>query len=259
MFNNTIAIFDFESSAHPLSSSDGYCTEKTQFTAEHRPISFALANNINGNDDIKIHYSQREDDDEESVRFLVEEFYDVLLQWSAKAREEMFQKHSKFIRKVEDAVADEKRLLWQFERHEEEIEEERESIFYKVQKDDDDEERETRLEKALAQFKKSISRLTCVGYNSSGFDLPLITEYLWPLVASNGHEKPHLLKRNGKPIRLTVGNLTFVDLYTYLDPNCSLDSYLKAWSKDGDNVSTAGKAIIFPYKWMTETSKLLEK
>ena len=72
-------------------------------------------------------------------------------------------------------------------------------------------------------------------------------------------EKGQLLKRNGKPIRLTIENLTFVDSYTYVDPNCSLDSYLKAWSKNSDNVSTAGKLTIFPYRWLTDTTKLLEK
>ena len=132
-YNNNIAIFDFESSAKPLSASDGFCTQKTQYLSEQRPISFAMAHNIYGNDSLVEYYSQRKDDSEKACQKLVEKFYYTLVGWSESAIEHLFDKHAAFFEHVEEMVELEKESLEHYEKEEKDLEKKkkRSSIFSK--------------------------------------------------------------------------------------------------------------------------------
>ena len=65
---------------------------------------------------------------------------------------------------VENAVACEKASLEEYERLEDEINNEGESVFYTIEAEENNDTEATRLEKALNEFKESL-KLTVVGYN----------------------------------------------------------------------------------------------
>ena len=111
--------------------------------------------------------------------------------------------------------------------------------------------------------------LPVFGFNSSGYDLPLIARYLFPVMLKLRWE-PRVIKNGSKyksvefslfdretyksKERLLKGRIFFMDLCSFLAPGYDLDTFVKAFSS-----KTQLEKSFFPYEYLDCFERLDER
>ena len=113
----------------------------------------------------------------------------------------------------------------------------------------------------LGKLKTFINHLPILGFNSSGYDIPLIKNYFLPelarLVPSEASIK--FVKKTTRYVSITVkglgdgGGFTFLDIMQYLAPGFNLDTFIKSVADD-----TSSHKSYFPYEYLDSYDKLTE-
>ena len=240
-------IFDFEASLSPLPL-EGNCTAKTVFVSQHKPLSFAMGHNFQSDTDPETYYSQRIDDTEAACQDLIFDFHLKLIEWSKLSFKIMSEQHADFFETVKRMIERENQLYMD---HCQDFEDDA-SIFYKVNDEHDQDCEKTRLEVAFDALIHDCKQIVVLGFASSHYDLPLISKYLYPIIAKECNSDK-IIKRNGAAIRLGTEYYVFKDVYLYIDPQYSLSAYCDAWGGDLDK---SKRKSIFPYTWCTGTEVL---
>ena len=102
--------------------------------------------------------------------------------------------------------------------------------------------------KLLEKFQQHIFTLNVIGFNSSGYDIKLIREYLFPL---SSRRKLAVIKQHSRYTALFCDTLRFLDLCSYLAPHTSLKEFLCAFTTESKG--------FFPYTWFDSFDKLQKK
>ena len=113
----------------------------------------------------------------------------------------------------------------------------------------------------LGKLKKFINHLPILGFNSSGYDIPLIKNYFLPeltrLVPSEASIQ--FVKKTTRYVSLTVnglmdgGGFVFLYIMQYLAPGFNLDTFIKSFAGE-----TSSHKSYFPYEYMDSYDKLTE-
>ena len=121
--------------------------------------------------------------------------------------------------------------------------------------------REIRL---LSKLIKFINHLPVLGFNSGGYDIPLIKPWLFSeLVSLTSDESVEFVKKSStRYMSLTVyglpheaGGFVFLDIMQYLAPGFNLDTFIKSFSPHHDD---ANNKSYFPYEYIDSYDKLEE-
>ena len=118
--------------------------------------------------------------------------------------------------------------------------------------------REIRL---VGKLKKFINHLPILGFNSSGYDIPLIKNYFLPELARlvPSEASIQFVKKTTLYVSITVnglmdgGGFVFLDIMQYLAPGFNLDTFIKSFAGD-----TSSRKSYFPYEYMDSYDKLRE-
>ena len=119
--------------------------------------------------------------------------------------------------------------------------------------------REIRL---LSRRKKFINHLPVLGFNSGGYDIPLIKPWLFSeLVSLTSDDSIEVIKKSSsRYMPITVyslphgaGGFVFLDIMQYLAPGFNLDTFIKSFS----SVPSDSKSY-FPYEYIDSYDKLQE-
>ena len=113
----------------------------------------------------------------------------------------------------------------------------------------------------LGKLKKFINHLPILGFNSSGYDIPLIKNYFLPeltrLVPSE--TAIQFVKKTTRYVSITVnglgdgGGFVFLDIMQYLAPGFNLDIFIKSFADDNSSHKS-----YFPYEYLNSYDKLTE-
>ena len=105
-----------------------------------------------------------------------------------------------------------------------------------------------------------------MGFNSSGYDIPLIKNYLFPQLAHivpSAEKSIHFVKKTSRYVSITVnglsdgGGFVFLDIMQYLAPGFNLDTFIKSFA--GENYATGdGGKSYFPYEYIDSYDRLAE-
>ena len=127
--------------------------------------------------------------------------------------------------------------------------------------------REIRL---LSKLIKFINHLPVLGFNSGGYDIPLIKPWLFSeLVSLTSDDSLEFVKKSStRYMSLTVyglphdvGGFVFLDVMQYLAPGFNLDTFIKSFSsssdEEGDTTDDNNKSY-FPYEYIDSYDKLTE-
>ena len=118
--------------------------------------------------------------------------------------------------------------------------------------------REIRL---VTKVEKFINHLPVLGFNSGGYDIPLIKPWLFSeLVSLTSDNSIEVIKKSSsRYMSITVyglpqgaGGFVFLDIMQYLAPGFNLDTFIKSFSSSSDTKS------YFPYKYIDSYDKLWE-
>lgn len=111
-----------------------------------------------------------------------------------------------------------------------------------------------KLYRVMEQVDKKAYQLNVAGYNSSKYDLNVLAKYLLPLMEDAGM---HAVKRNNRYLLLSNNKFRFTDIYLFMAPTTSLDSFAKSYMRreDYDNVKYAHKGV-FPYEFLSSVHVL---
>ena len=119
--------------------------------------------------------------------------------------------------------------------------------------------REIRL---LSKLKKFINHLPVLGFNSGGYDIPLIKPWLFSeLVSLTSDDSIEVIKKSSsRYMSVTVyglphgaGGFVFLDIMQYLAPGFNLDTFIKSFS----SLPSDSKSY-FPYEYIDSYDKLQE-
>ena len=118
----------------------------------------------------------------------------------------------------------------------------------------------------LGKLKKFINHLPILGFNSSGYDIPLITNYLFlqlvQLVPS-AEQSIHFVKKASRYVSKMVNGLSdgagfvFLDIMQYLAPGFNLDTFITSFAGEEYATGDGGKSY-FPYEYMDRYDQLAE-
>ena len=124
----------------------------------------------------------------------------------------------------------------------------------------------------MYKIREFLNHLAVLGFNSSGYDIPLIKKWLFPELSVSHMSSPddlgsvRFIKKGTKYTSVVVpgviggaGGLVFLDVMQYLAPGCSLDLFIQSFyiASDGDDGEDAMKSY-FPYEYVTDYSVLSE-
>ena len=118
----------------------------------------------------------------------------------------------------------------------------------------------------LGKLKKFINHLPILGFNSSGYDIPLIKNYLFPQLAHivpSAEKSIHFVKKTSRYVSITVnglfdgGGFVFLDIMQYLAPGFNLDTFIKSFAGEDYATGDGGKSY-FPYEYMDSYERLAE-
>eukprot|EP00794_Sanderia_malayensis_P008696 gene8696-biopygen6986 len=120
----------------------------------------------------------------------------------------------------------------------------------------------------VRKLKRHLEYMPVIGFNSSGYDLPLIKKYLYDVCLHDYRERCdfHFIKKNSKYVSLTIkdelrsGGLVFLDTCSYLAAGIySLDTFIKAFLAVGDDEDEDdARKSYFPYEYVNAYEKLGE-
>ena len=124
----------------------------------------------------------------------------------------------------------------------------------------------------MYKIREFLNHLPVLGFNSSGYDIPLLKKWLFPELGASHLSSPddlgsvRFIKKSTKYTSVVVpgviggaGGLVFLDVMQYLAPGFSLDLFIKSFyiAGDGDDGEDAMKSY-FPYEYVTDYSVLCE-
>ena len=98
------------------------------------------------------------------------------------------------------------------------------------------------------KWDEHISQLPVLSFNGGRYDVNVLREYLFPLLAKEGAVK-YVIKKGNSYMCLSTEQLRFLDLVYYIAPGNSLDKFSRAYG------AKARKGY-FPYEWLDEFNKL---
>ena len=98
------------------------------------------------------------------------------------------------------------------------------------------------------KFKKYVSRLPTLGFNSSRYDLNLIKKY-FPKHLELATQADYIIKKTNEYSAIATPKLKFLDISNYLAAGCSYSKFLKAYD-------VSESKSYFPYEWFDDVSKL---
>eukprot|EP00794_Sanderia_malayensis_P021221 gene21221-biopygen16253 len=114
----------------------------------------------------------------------------------------------------------------------------------------------------VRKLKRRLDYLPVMGFNSSGYDLPLIKKYLYDVCLHDfdiSSDNFHFIKKNSKYVSMTIsdeqrsGGLSFLDVMSYLAAGAySLDTFIKAFlggGGGGDDDDDDARKSYFPYEY----------
>eukprot|EP00794_Sanderia_malayensis_P021216 gene21216-biopygen16244 len=113
----------------------------------------------------------------------------------------------------------------------------------------------------VRKLKRRLDYLPVMGFNSSGYDLPLIKKYLYDVCLHDfdiSSDNFHFIKKNSKYVSMTIsdeqrsGGLSFLDVMSYLAAGAySLDTFIKAFlgGGDDDDDDDDARKSYFPYEY----------
>eukprot|EP00794_Sanderia_malayensis_P008691 gene8691-biopygen6975 len=121
----------------------------------------------------------------------------------------------------------------------------------------------------VRKLKRHLEYMPVIGFNSSGYDLPLIKKYLYDVCLHDyrvSADDFHFIKKNSKYVSLTIkdelrsGGLVFLDTCSYLAAGIySLDTFIKAFLAVGDDEDEDdARKSYFPYEYVNAYEKLGE-
>ena len=111
----------------------------------------------------------------------------------------------------------------------------------------------------VGKLKKFISHLPILGFNSSGYDIPLIKNYFLPELARlvSSEASIQFVKKTTRYVSITVngledgGGFVFLDIMQYLAPGFNLDTFIKSFADDNSTHKS-----YFPYEYLDSYEKL---
>ena len=98
------------------------------------------------------------------------------------------------------------------------------------------------------RFLKWIYQVPVIGFNSGKYDLNLIKKEFQQFLQSR-EKSVQAIKRGNQYLSIATEHMLLLDIFNYLAPGYSYDSYLRAFTKD----SVKG---YFPYEWLNSVTKL---
>ena len=116
--------------------------------------------------------------------------------------------------------------------------------------------------KLLARLKRFINLSPVLGFNSSGYDIPLIKDYLFPELVDivPSEASIEFVKKTSRYVSLTInglhaeGGLVFLDVMQYLAPGFNLDNFIRSFAAtSGDQQKS-----YFPYEYLDGYDRLGE-
>ena len=125
---------------------------------------------------------------------------------------------------------------------------------------------------SMYKIREFLNHLPVLGFNSSGYDIPLIKKWLFPelgashLSSSDDLGSIRFIKKGTKYTSVVfpgviggAGGLVFLDVMQYLVPGFNLDLFIKSFyvASDGDDGEDANK-LYFPFEYVTDYSVLSE-
>ena len=113
----------------------------------------------------------------------------------------------------------------------------------------------------LGKLKKFINHLPILGFNSSGYDIPLIKNYFLPELTRLAPSEASIqfVKKTTRYVSITVnglgdgGGFVFLDIMQYLAPGFNLDTFIKSFADDNSSHKS-----YFPYEYLNSYDKLRE-
>ena len=110
----------------------------------------------------------------------------------------------------------------------------------------------------VQRLKKFFNILPVFGFNSSGYDLPLIKNRLFDILVNHRHVQPEsftFIKKQSRYVSLTInklsrkddGGIAFLDVMQYLAPGFSLDDFVRSF---GDKTEHNQSHIFHTNLWM---------
>ena len=185
-------------------------TDKFQITNEQQAVSVSLYSNIEG-------FEQEIFIENENPTILIEEMFNHLDKMTLKAVAIMKEQLAELYVKL-------------FE------------VCYKNFEQGD---------KYLKKLSKYVSYVPILGFNSGKYDINLcIKEFMLELVKRHPAKDIFAIKNGNSYKSLKSGRFLFLDICQYLPPGYNLDTYVKAFNKDGL------KKSIFPYEFLDSYEKL---
>ena len=104
----------------------------------------------------------------------------------------------------------------------------------------------------LKRLLRYIEQHTVLGFNSQGYDLPLIRPYLPSSLIKSKNSPRQVIKRGNTYMSIASPKLKFLDIGNYLAAGTKLTDFYKSF-----NVSTPKG--VFPYQWFDSLDKLHEE
>ena len=108
------------------------------------------------------------------------------------------------------------------------------------------------LEELRRRLEDRSQRLHVFGWNSRGFDVPMLRVYLMRCFAGRGWPVLNVIKRQNSYLVLEVESLKFLDMQAMISPEASYDGWLQSLKIPGLAKSR------FPFTWFDSLEKLAE-
>ncbi len=101
----------------------------------------------------------------------------------------------------------------------------------------------------IEKQKRCYGRLHCLGFNSSGYDLPALIKQGLYFYLQKRYSLPTMIKNQQKYTSLRTHHLHFLDILSYCGEKTNLQTFLRTW----DVTEDFDEKLFFPYKALQET------
>ena len=108
------------------------------------------------------------------------------------------------------------------------------------------------LEKLNGKLEGYCQELGVFGFNSAGYDVKLIKQYLFKELCERGEQPSFTVKKTGKYPCIKTEHLRFLDILQFLAPGYNLKSFFKAFG-------VLEQKSYFPYDYFTDANQLDER
>ena len=108
------------------------------------------------------------------------------------------------------------------------------------------------LEMLWGKFEVYCQQLGVFGFNSAGYDVKLIKQYLFRELCEHGEQPNFTVKKAGKYPCIKTEHSKFLDILQFLAPGYNLKSFFKAFG-------VSEQKGYFPYDYFTDANQLDER